>query len=211
MDKTLVLTLDSVHKATENPAVHSRSHETGDRVIGGDIPRILLLRNDPAGSSSLVDQLQQFGCECRIACVREGLTLLGEQDFHIVVCELNVPEDYTARLISQLTSSKASLFFHLEVEDSCWWLPTVVTGQDCRGTPALRPKDFYPVLKELLREIASGVHQNSIQDSAVLAELVPSAFMARRQQHSCGTAANGTLESLSKDPEEYLRRSASGL
>ncbi len=181
MDKTLVLTFDSVHNATENPAVHSRSQETGDRVIGGDIPRILLLRNDPAGSSSLVDQLQQFGCECRIACVREGVALLGEQDFHIVVCELNVSEDYTTRLISQLIGSNASLFFHLDVEDSCWWLPAVLIGQDCRGTPALRPKDFYPVLKELLREIASGAHQSSLQDSVVLAELVPSVFTARRR------------------------------
>jgi hypothetical protein len=180
MDKILVVALDNVHKATEDPAFRPRPHEIEDRVIGGEIPRILLLRIDPAGSSSLVDQLQQFGCECQIACVREGAALLGEQDFDIVVCELNISEDYTARLISQLTGSNASLFFHLDVEDSCWWLPAVVRGQDCRGTPALRPGDFHPVLKELLREIASGVHRNSIQDSAVLAELVPSAFTVRR-------------------------------
>lgn len=205
MDKMLVLAFDNLHKATEDPPFCPQPQETGDRVIGGETPRILLLRNDPTGSSSLVDQLEQFGCECQIASVREGVALLEKRDFHIVVCELNVSEDYTARLISQLTSSNASLFFHLEVEDSCWWLPAVVIGQDCRGTPALRPKNFNPILKELLREIASGVHQYSLQDSAVFAELVPSAFLTRRQ-HGCVTVASGTLESLSPfagDRKEY--------
>jgi len=204
-------TVASDTEVTKDAAFYPRFLEAEHTAVDSVVPRVLLLRNDTAGSSSLVDQLQQFGCECRIACIREGVALLGKHDFHIVVCELNTTEVYTTRLNSQLTGSNASLFFHLEVEDSCWWLPTVVTGQDCRGTPALGPKDFYPVLKELLREIASGVHQNSIQDSAVLAELVPSAFPARRQQHGCGTVVSGTLESLSKDPEEYLRQTVSGL
>ncbi len=209
MPRTPVVASDT--EVTKDAAFYSHLLEAEQTAVGRVVPRVLLLRNDTTGSSSLVDQLQQFGCECRIACIREGVALLGKQDFHIVVCELNTSEVYATRLISQLTGSNASLFFHLEVEDGCWWLPTVVTGQDCRGTPALRPKDFYPVLKELLREISSEAHQNSIQDSPVPAELLPGAFTARRQQHSCGTVVNGTLESLSKDPEEYLRQSVSGL
>jgi CheY-like chemotaxis protein len=164
----------------KDPASHVPPQEAEGTEVGSVIPRVLLLRNDPAGASSLVNQLQQFGCECQIASFRDGVALLDKQHFHIVFSDLNISEGTMSRLISHITSSNASLFFHLEVEDGCWWLPVVVTGQNCSGTPALRPNDFHLVLKELVRQMASGAHQSSSQDSAVFVQLVPSAFTVRR-------------------------------
>jgi hypothetical protein len=191
MDRTVVVVLDNEYKATKDPTLHARLQKTED--TGGDTPQVLLLRNDPAGSSALVDRLQQFGCECRVASFREGVALLGKQHFHVVLSEFRVSESNTHRLISQLTGSAASLFFRLEVEDGCWWLPAVVTGQDCWGAPAIRPKDFHPALKELLRQMTSGAHQNSTQDSAVLTQLFPEACIAARcKENRVETVVNGT-------------------
>jgi hypothetical protein len=105
------------------------------------------------GYSPLVDQLQQFGWKCRVACFPEGLTLLGQQHFQIIFSETHIPKTTMACLISKLTGSKSYLFLHLEVEDGCWWLPAVIAGQDCRGGPALMPKDFNTFLMRLLQDL----------------------------------------------------------
>ncbi len=174
MDRTLVVVFDNEDTATKDHAFHARPEETEN--ADDDIPRVLLLRNDPAGSSALVDRLLELGCACRVASFREGVALLDKQHFHVVLSEFRVSESNTHRLISQLTGSAASLFFRLEVEDGCWWLPAVVTGQDCWGAPAIRLKNFHPVLRELLRQTASGAHQNSTPDSAFLAQFFPGIY-----------------------------------
>lgn len=116
------------------------------------IPRALFLRSDLAGYSSLVDQLQRNRWCCYIASFREGLALLRQQHFQIVFSDVKIPESTMTYLVSQLIHSRSCLFFHLDVEDGCWWLPAIVAGQDCRGTPALSPKDFNRLLIRILRE-----------------------------------------------------------
>ena len=163
-------------KLTKDPVSHAPSQETEDTMGGSNTPRVLLLRDEPTGCFSLVDWLQQSGYKCQIATSpREAVALLGKAHFHVVLSEFSVSVGNTHRLISQVTGSAASLFFRLEMEDGCLWLPAVVRGQDCWGTSAMRPKEFHPVLKELLRQMPSGTPQNSCQDSAVCAQLLPSA------------------------------------
>ena len=173
MDKRLVVVFDNEDEATQGHDSHSRPQQTND--IHGGVPRVLFLRSDPAGSSALADRLQQFGCECRVASFREGAALLSTQHFQVVLSQFSVADISAHRLISQLTGSASSLFFRLEVEDGCWWLPAVITGKECWGAPAIRPKDFHPVLKGLLRELTSGWYLHSTESSAVLAKLLPSA------------------------------------
>ncbi len=174
MDKMLVVVFDHEDKAAHGHDIHSGPQQTDD--THGDTPRVLLLRSDPAGSSALMDRLQQSGCECRVAAFQEGMTLLTRQHFHVVLSQFGVADIHAHRLISQLTGSDTSLFFRLEVEDGCWWLPAVITGKNCWGAPAIRPKDFHPVLKEILEQMTSGVHPISAGNSAVLATCVPSAW-----------------------------------
>lgn len=129
----------------------------GMRAVGADNPKILFLRHDPAGSSSLIHQLQQSGCQCQLAnSLQEALVLLGKQHFRVVLSEYHASDGSTEDLISRVTGSSASLFFHLDVEIGCWWLPAVVAGRKCWGTSALRPKEFHPVLNALLRQAPSG-------------------------------------------------------
>jgi hypothetical protein len=173
----------------KDPATHVRPQETERIADGSTIPRVLFLRNDPAGCSLLVDQLRHFGCECQVVSFREGLALLAQEHFHILFSELNISESITSRLISQLAGSRSSLFLHLEVEDGCWWLPAVVAGQDCRGTPALRPKDFHPVLKGLLQEIVSGPHQIRPR-----ARLFPSSFFRMHAQLGLRTTKQPVID-----------------
>src|SRR5271157_4103921 len=177
MDRTLVVVFDNEDAARKDHAFHVRPQETED--AGGDISRVLLLRNDPAESSALVDRLLELGCACRVASFQEGVALLGKQHFHVVLSEFRVSESNTHRLISQLTGSAASLFFRLEVEDGCWWLPAVVSGQDCWGAPAIRPKDVHPVLRALLRPMVSGAQQISNRDAGGVARLCALACQVR--------------------------------
>ncbi len=210
MDKMLVVVFDHEDKAAHGHDIHSGPQRTDD--THGDTPRVLLLRSDPAGSSALMDRLQQSGCECRVAAFQEGMTLLTRQHFHVVLSQFGVADIHAHRLISQLTGSDTSLFFRLEVEDGCWWLPAVITGKNCWGAPAIRPKDFHPVLKEILEQMTSGVHPISTGNSAALTTFVPGAWAlqlvntktspahsssganstARRREKRIETAVNGS-------------------
>lgn len=137
----------------KDPCTHGRPFQTQQISVENGTRRALFLRNDPAGYSSLVDQLEQFGWECQVACFPEGLALLGREHFHIIFSEACIPESTMARLISRSTGSKAYLFLHLQVEDGCWWLPAVIAGRDARERPALTREDFNGFLMRLVQEL----------------------------------------------------------
>jgi hypothetical protein len=56
-------------------------------------------------------------------------------------------------LISLLEGSDVTLFYFQLVEDGCWWLPALRSGQTCFGSYALRPSEFVLSLNEIMEEI----------------------------------------------------------
>jgi hypothetical protein len=146
-----------IAKAAKEAAFHAtRQEEVEGTVVGSDAPRVLLLRYGPPGLCTQVDWLQRFGCDCHTATsIRDAVALLDEHPFLVVLSEFHVCDSSTRRLIAQLAGSTASLFFCLEVEDGCWWLPAIMKGQECWGSRALNSRDFHQVLNRLLSQETS--------------------------------------------------------
>ncbi len=82
----------------------------------------------------------------------EAVALLREAPFDLVLSDLDLPDGKGSRLIPCLLGTEASLFFSVEVEDGCWWLPGVVRGEGHWGAEALRPPEFLRLLDSILVE-----------------------------------------------------------
>jgi hypothetical protein len=96
------------------------------------------------------------GCKCSFArSYQEGALLFSEHAFDLVLCSDRKNGDNT--LVNRVIESSASIFRSHLVEHICWWLPTVLYGEKCLGTPALRPDEFAKALDSVVHEIGLDV------------------------------------------------------
>ena len=120
-------------------------------------PRALLIGENSQGSSHLVKLLEGHGCECSFATsYQEACSLLGTQPFDLVLSPMRLRDCSVFPLVSLLDGSDVTLFYYQLVEDGCWWLPALRSGQKCFGSQALRPSEFVVSLNEVIAEIRSG-------------------------------------------------------
>jgi len=118
---------------------------------------VLIVGESAKGSSFLLQRLGKQGCECHVATsTGEAIRLSARHSFDLVLCTDWMQGINT--LIAALIGSPASLFRCHPVEDSCWWLPAVRHGEECLGTPALRPSEFAHELDGIVEEIKSDKH-----------------------------------------------------
>ena len=68
----------------------------------------------------------------------------------LVLLDASVTAEQRKQIVAGLKGSGASLFYAYPVESGCWWLPAMVRGQDCHGSPAFRASEFPLELKKLL-------------------------------------------------------------
>ena len=116
---------------------------------------VLLVGESAKGCSFLLEHLEKHGCECRMATSSpEAARLSAEGAFDLVLCTGQM-EGINA-LIASFIGSPTTLFRSYPAEDSCWWLPVVWRGEECRSTPALRPSEFAVILDRVVDEIKSG-------------------------------------------------------
>jgi CheY-like chemotaxis protein len=117
-------------------------------------PRALLIGENSQGSSHLVRLLEGHGCECSFATsYEEACSLLGTQLFDLVLSRLRLRDSSTFPLVGLLEGSGVTLFYFQLVEDGCWWLPALRSGQKCFGSHALRPSEFVVSLNEIIAEM----------------------------------------------------------
>ena len=115
---------------------------------------MLLIGENPQGSSFLAKRLQGRGCECGFAVTREAAcSLLGFERFDLVLSAFRLPDGSAFSLVALLEGSISTLFFFKPVENSCWWLPALRNGRKCFGSSALLPSEFVSVLDEVIEEI----------------------------------------------------------
>jgi DNA-binding NtrC family response regulator len=120
-------------------------------------PKILLVGENPQGSSYLVSRLEGHGCECRFAAsYQEACALLRKEGFDLVLSPIRLLSGSVFPLIDVLEGSGTTMFYSHAVEDSCWWLPALQKGQRCFGSPALRPSEFISQLDRIIEETQSG-------------------------------------------------------
>lgn len=114
--------------------------------------RVLIVADSAMGFSSVSRLLEQRGCKCSFArSYPEGALLFSEHAFDLVLCSDRKNGD--SALVNRVIESSATLFRSHLVEHSCWWLPTVLHGEKCLGTPALRPDEFAKAIDSMVHEI----------------------------------------------------------
>jgi hypothetical protein len=79
--------------------------------------------------------------------------MLEQRQFDLILAVHNSHGAITESLGGLLTGSRTTLFLALPVEQGCWWVPILRSGQDCFGAPALRPGEFTIALDGILKEI----------------------------------------------------------
>jgi PleD family two-component response regulator len=115
--------------------------------------RALLIGENSQGSSHLVKLLEEHGCKCRfVTSYHEAFSQLGVEDFGLVLSPMSLRDGNVFPLANLLEGSNTTLFYFQAVEESCWWLPALRSGQKCFGSSALRPSEFIASLPQILEE-----------------------------------------------------------
>ena len=116
-------------------------------------PNVLLVGESLNQYSYLAQRLTSWGGECRFAISHKDVcALVGQQNFELVISQMNLVDGSALRMIPLLEGSPTSLFCFHPIEDSCLWIPIVERGQICWRAPALRPSEFGRVLRRALTE-----------------------------------------------------------
>lgn len=115
--------------------------------------KALLVGESAQGSSYLANRLRLWGCECEFATsCEEMLALLKDEDIYLVLCPLRLNRRSLLPLMDLFEGSRISLFYALQVEQSCWWLPGLRHGRKCYGSGAVLPSEFISVLDEVVEQ-----------------------------------------------------------
>lgn len=113
--------------------------------------RVLLVAENEMGFSLLCRQLEEQGCRCAFASsYSDAVRLFADQPFDLV---LSSGQPGIRALFSSMAGSSASLFCAHAVEDGCLWVPVILKGSECLGTPPLHPSEFAERLTQMVDEI----------------------------------------------------------
>lgn len=122
--------------------------------IGGK--DVLLVGQGFHSTQALADQLRRWGFRCHFANnIRTARQLLSSARIDVVLSNTHLPDGTGFGLIAALAGLPVAAFLCLPTEDSCFWLPAIDHGQDCWGSPALRPAQFANTLEEMARCLAA--------------------------------------------------------
>ena len=115
--------------------------------------KVLLVGESAQGSSYLANRLRLWGCQCEFATsCEEMLALLKDEDVYLVLCPLRLNRRSLLPLMELFEGSRISLFYSLQVEETCWWLPGLRHGRKCYGSGAVLPSEFILVLDEAVEQ-----------------------------------------------------------
>jgi hypothetical protein len=118
------------------------------------IVRVLFVGGSPQLFSLHQKQLERKGCECEFAeCEGSACEMLGQRQFDFVLCLHASRGTRGTSLAVLLSGSPTTLFYALRVEVGFWWVPILRLGEECFGSPSLRPSEFANELDDVLDEI----------------------------------------------------------
>jgi len=116
---------------------------------------VLLVGGSSIGFSPLSERLEKSGYNCQfVSTCLDGARLIARASFDLVLCSGRMKGFQV--LLSAARRSSASLFRYLLVEDGCWWVPTVLRGEECSRAPAFRDTEFANALDTMVKEIKFG-------------------------------------------------------
>ena len=116
--------------------------------------RVLLVGDSPQSFFPHRQHLERSGCECEfVKSDQTAWEMLGRHRFDLVLSLHPSREASCPSLGVLLSGSQTTLFYALRVEVGYWWVPILRLGEECFGTPVLRPREFPDALNEVLNEI----------------------------------------------------------
>jgi hypothetical protein len=120
-------------------------------VMNDHSPRVLLIQEQASGTSHMTNWLTNHGCQCHFAAsFKEAADLVLRENFDLVLSTVRPETRTISALAILLKGSHTEFFYAYPVEDGCWWLPAVRSGDLASGSPALRPSEFISVLDAIL-------------------------------------------------------------
>jgi hypothetical protein len=101
----------------------------------------------------VLKSLEKFGSELSFAAPQTVTSEYARKGaFNLILLDSTVPPEQRRQLASELAGSSISIFYTFPVENGCWWLPTLRSGQDCHGAPAFRRNEFPLELERILQD-----------------------------------------------------------
>ena len=116
--------------------------------------KVLLITDNPRGSSYLTERLVKHGCGCDFAgSLGEAASRIRANVYDLVLSATRLHDGGAFPLMDLLEGSDTTLFYFHPVEEGCWWLPGLRHGRKCYGSSAFRQSDFVPILDGAIDEV----------------------------------------------------------
>jgi hypothetical protein len=145
-----------------SPSVASNRHpvRSGTKYPGalpGPFPvpksRILMVGQNTSWGAPLQSTLKKLGCDFTFApSLRVTTEQVRRGSYALLLLDSTVPPALRRQLVSGLVGSEASIYQLFPVENGCWWLPVLLSGEDCFGSPGFRTKELPAELARVLRD-----------------------------------------------------------
>jgi hypothetical protein len=125
---------------------------------------VLLVGHTFRGAQCLTDRLVWWGFRCHfVSGLREAWDLLSSKPVDLVLSNTHLSDGTGFRLLMVLHGLPVTAFLCLQVENSCFWLPAIDAGEECLGSPALRPREFAILLEEMFKSLNVAMIQSEIE------------------------------------------------
>src|ERR1700676_141718 len=112
-------------------------------------------------TQALADRMRRWGFRCHFASsIRTARELVNSMRVGLVLSKIGLPDGTGFGLVADLSGLPVTAFLCLPVEDSCYWIPAIDSGNECLGNPPLRPLEYLNALEEMSRciPLQSQVH-----------------------------------------------------
>lgn len=119
--------------------------------------RVLLIHEWASSSSHLSVWLERRGYRCQVATsFAEAAHLLIDEPFELIISVLRPQPREISALATLLEGTHSDFFYAHPVEDGCWWLPAVRSGEPSSGSPAMRSSEFFEMIDRLTKQNPKG-------------------------------------------------------
>ena len=127
--------------------------ENSPSLTAGRSPRSLLVGRDTSWGIPLLRSLIRFGSEFSfVQPLRVTAEFVRKGAYTLILIDSTVPMGHRKQLVCGMVGSDASIFYAYPVENGCWWVPVLLSGEDCYGSAAFRTDQLLAELEHILRE-----------------------------------------------------------
>jgi hypothetical protein len=144
-----------------SPGVESSRQPAGTSTkYGGALPasfpvpksRILMVGQKTSWGAPLQTTLKDLGCDFFFAAsLRVTNEYVRKKSYAVLLLDSTVPPTQRKKLAAGMAGSRASIFQLFPVENDCWWLPVLIRGENCFGSPGFRTKELPVELARVLQ------------------------------------------------------------